>query len=394
MTSLIVTIALWAITLWRLPSAQESRRKGALWLAFAATAVAMTLRIDPIETAIDTGTGVAGLSLLLKHYAGLVSGTSVLDFVDALTSRDDERRRFGAHHGAAAITAVTLTVIFAAMSRPGSSDFIDHAVGQPLPTAYLVVFSVYFATAMATATVRFWQARGEAHRMLRIGLTVLACGAALCAAYAGLRTGFLLTRLARPLPGGDDAWIAASDGLKNTGMLLIMAGCTLPAAELTARHCRYLRTLHQLRPLWATITATTPEIVLDRPNRLHDLADPRDLRMRVVRRVGEIHDAALLLRGWTDTDRPQAIAALRGADLGVLGVEAASEAVLLRIALANRNAATPDSPAPSTNTYPLLSGGDDLDAELTWLCHVTHAYHHPAVIRASDALLASPLTAR
>ncbi|GIE86824.1 MAB_1171c family putative transporter [Actinoplanes regularis] len=386
MTSLIVTIALWVITLWRVPTVRESRRKRSLWVAFAAMAMAMTLRVNGVENVIDTGTGISGLSLLLKHYAGLVSCAAVLGFVTGLTSRDHERPRIGRYQLAAAVTAVALSIIFAMMPSIGSSDFMDNAAGQLMPSVYLLVFFSYLCTAMAAATVRFWQARDSAHRMLRIGLTVLATGSGLGAAYAGYRIAFVLTRLVGTLPGGDDPWIAVSDAMKYLAILLIVIGCSLPAAELTGRHYRHWLALHQLRPLWGAVTAAAPQIVLDRPSRLTDLTDPRDLRMRVVRRAGEIRDAALMLRGWTDTDLPHAVQALSEADLSGIPVQAAAEAALLRMALANRQQATPDATAPGTTTRNLLSGGDDFDTELAWLRHVANAFEHPAVIRAAQRM--------
>lgn len=386
-----VVITLWVMTIWRWPGTRDGRSDRALWLAFAVIAIAMTLRLDPIEHAVDHASRVPALATLLKHLCGLLSTAAVLDFVNGLTTSASDRPRLYRGHIAAVAGAVTMVALFAVMPRHASAGFIDEAAGDPLPTAYLAVFFTYLCAVMAKAEPRFRRARADTTGWLRLGLTTLAAGAATGAGYAAYRLAFLAVRLVTALPGGDLPYIAVSDAMKAVALLLIAAGCALPAADHAIHRWQHHRALNELRPLWHTLTTAVPDVVLGTaPNRANDLLNPRRIRMRLVRRTVEIRDAALLLRGWASGTRcERARTALADADLADIPLDAAAEAVLLTVAIRAHRAGTPSQTTNAANAD-LLSGGTDLDEEVTWLRHVARGMRHPAVTTAAHHLANQP----
>lgn len=387
-----VVIILWAVTAWRLPSARHEPWKRALWLAFAALATALTLDLPPVIKAVDQGTGVVDLATLLKHLTGIVACAAVLDWVIALTRPETLRRRPAWRHAVAAVAMLALSVLFCFIRRRESADFASSMAGDPTATAYLIVFEAYLTIAMGMASAMFvMAARQAAAGLLRWGLWLMAAGAALGVAYAIIRSAFLLIQLAGgSVPGGNSRGIAATDLLQESAILLIVAGSSLPAVTIVLRAARDYRALQALRPLWAELTASAPQVVLGTPpSRRDDLTATRAVRVRLLRRTVEIRDAALLLRGYlsdSDTERIRAELAARGLAGEELSV--AAEAAWLRASLHTKARHLPAHPISSPDP---LYDSEDFPGEVRWLRRIAGAYHGPAVMAAAEQITASRL---
>src|SRR6201996_7921013 len=86
-------------------------------------------------------------------------------------------------------------------------------------------------------------------------------------------------------------------GLFGALIVLVAVGSLLP----TTRHCPLLRrmtlywSLRRLYPLWAGLCQAVPGIALDPVPVWADRLDPRDLQVRLYRRVIEIRDGYMAL---------------------------------------------------------------------------------------------------
>jgi Family of unknown function (DUF6545) len=394
---LAIAAVSWLVTAWRLPSARQEPWKRALWAAFAALALAVTFGLSPIAAAVDRATGVTDLATLLKHLSGVAACAAVTNWVSALAPSPPGggRRRRPARWAVTAVTVATLVVLFAITPRREAAGFTDTMAGQPAATAYLLVFESYLGTAMAPATVLFARAARQAGPgLLRWGLRLLTTGTASSAACAVARCAMLVTAVAGgAVPGGTGRAAGAAGVLQAAAILLILAGTSLPAAPVAARTAHDYRALHDLRPLWSRLTAAAPHIVLGPPPaRLDDLrALGADLRPRLGRRIVEIRDAALLLRGHvSDASAASARDALAAAGLAGEELDAAAEAAWLRAATAARLAGCPPAHPPPARP---LHGGTDITAEARWLRLVARAWDRPATVRAAAVITPGALTA-
>jgi len=376
---LAVVAALWLVVAWRIPSLRQGLLQRALWAAVAGLAVSMTVRLDPVSELIDQSTGVPALATLIKHLAGIAAVASVFDTV--VIAQQPHRRPFGPRHLISVTAAVAMCALFAAMPREDSTDFTDHALGRPLPTAYQLVFEVYLGVTMAMAAALFRAASRPAAGLLRRGYLTLALGTAIGAGYALMRTAYLLIRLGTDAPAADHAVLAVTDALKYAAILMIAAGLALPAL----RAFREYRTLRRLDPLWRAVTAATPDIVLNTTpvTRRLLLVSPQR-RLLLLRRAVELRDAMLVLRAHVPMGvRRQARAALVAA--GFDGpLDAAVEAVWLHMALSavSRGVVLADQPLDHI-------ADPDLDRDLRRLEGIALVYRAPEVLHAA-VLLTSP----
>jgi hypothetical protein len=288
----VVLILLWAVAVWRAPSAVRSSKQRTLWVAFAALTLAMTLRRPAIMHAIDDGTGVNNLSTLLKQYLGITAAAAVLEFVYVI-ARPHSRAGVRLRMVAAGATMAVLTVLFTFVPRrTEAQDFFERSAGSVPATAYLLVWLAYLATAMAMATWLFWgSSRHAGAGWLRTGLRLLGAGTAVGVAYALSRAAYLVLRLTEAAgPSSDAGASTVTDAMKHAAIGLILVGSSVPAAGVAWRAAWHWRYLRALRPLWRDLTGAVPEVVLGEELRR------RELRMRLHRRVVEIRDAILALQ--------------------------------------------------------------------------------------------------
>ena len=80
-------------------------------------------------------------------------------------------------------------------------------------------------------------------------------------------------------------------------IVLVAVGGVLPATQRwpLVRQAGFYRSLRRLYPLWDGLCQAVPGIALDPVPAWADRLDPRDLRMRLYRRVIEIRDGYMAL---------------------------------------------------------------------------------------------------
>jgi hypothetical protein len=394
--NLAVLALLWAVVIWRIPTIRQPAWKRAPWTAFTCLAVALTVDLPPVITAIDQAAGIADLAVLVKYLSVVGACTAVLDWVTALTSPTASHRYPGLRHAIAVAVALTLGVLFVIMPRPETTRYTDVETGW-IAAAYLWVFYCYLGISLGAAAALFWRARhsqqsGITRPGLRSGLLLLAAGSAAAVAYAVCQAVLLAFRTAHPLPAGiTNALLTIAAALEDLSIVLVLAGTVLPAAAVAWQTLRALYTLAVLRPLWQDLVAVTPQVAAG------PLANGGTItrtlghtNLRLIRRVTEIRDSTLQLSRYV-ADGTVTAARRILADQGWTGtrLEAATEACWLR--LAARAVRQGSSPIPdAAHVFP---GGVDLAEECTWLCQVAAAYRSPAVIAAATVLSTSPTQA-
>lgn len=337
MLSAIILGALWLIVLWRIPGLRQDRWKRAPWLALAGLAVALTADLPASISAIDRATGIADLSTLVKHLAGIAASAAVLDWVPAL--KDPSRKPgFRRHHVAAMVAATAMTALFAVMPRPESDNFTATVAGGTA-AAYLLVFYVYLGTAMTAAATLFWQVsrappEHEARGAFRWGLWLLASGTTTGACYSAYQVIYLALRCTGIIDSaGAGKALAAGAVMENLAIVLILAGMSVPAFSVAWEGARDLASWHALRDMRAMLISAVPEVSAD--PRDHGLAGPVSYpRLRLTLRVTEIRDATLALRCRVAADVvTDARNRLAGRGLTGTALDAAAEACWLRLAI-------------------------------------------------------------
>ncbi|WP_019632530.1 MAB_1171c family putative transporter [Actinomadura atramentaria] len=377
-----VVVVLWIVTAWRLPSIRQEQWTRGLGTTFAFLAVALTAALPAIDARISAATGIVALGTMIKHLAGIAACWSVLAWITSVLDADTARRR-RAQVASAIATGVVTTVLFIA-SSPKPGPFDEVMAGDRLATAHVAVFEVYLGLAMGMATALFVAAaRRTSAAILRTGLVLLSLGTTLGIGYAVLRCVVLITAIVdRTAPPTTVSHMAPD--VEAAAILLIVGGTTLPAAATGLAHWRYYRALSALRPLWDRLTTAVPDVVLGRrPGRAAD-ALPQDVRVRLLRRVVEIHDAQLSLRRHVTAEHI-AWARAQLAQLGVAepDLDAATTAAWLHAAAAAHLSGLPQL-VDAVDDQP--AGHDNLDQEAERLLAVAAMTRVPTVAQVAASL--------
>jgi hypothetical protein len=287
---------------------------------------------------------------------------------------------------------VTLVVLFLVTPRTETYDFTQVEIGG-LATSYQLVYECFLGIVGAATARRFWQAAQAAGRgVLRTSILILAVGAALGVVYGTYMTAILSVRLAtrNEFPAGTLRAFAAASDLLQVASAIIVAGMLMPHAATAWRKCRRLADYHALYPLWRSLAADAPAIVLaPLPGKLKMLAD---LEMLMIRRVAEIRDGILLMHRRVGT--PQlALARDMLGDLGLAGskLDAAVEACAIDLGL--RMPHRPAAPAGGSPVLP-VPGGTDLAQETAWLRTIAVSRRSPQVRQVTSQLAASAALTR
>lgn len=364
MASIAVLAVLWLVVLWRVRTLWQAGWKRAPWVALAALAVALTLNLSAVITAVDTSSGVPELATLVKHLAGIIASEAVLEWVAALAN-PGRAPRVRAYRAGAAAAVASMSVLFALMPRAESDDF-NLTETSGLATAYLLVFYACLGTAMAVATVLFWRASRLSPRgTVRWGFWLLAAGTSLGACEAVYQVAFLILRSTVTFSTAEakDLIFDGAD-IQNGAIAFILAGMCVPAFGVAWQNGRDLAALRALRPMWRDLVAAVPGATAGSwlPVVAGSAGAPRTL---LISRVGEIRDAALALRAYVSPDQvADARARLAGYGLSGVSLDAAVEACWLKLASAARL-----SDAPRDQPHHKLPGGDTdtLLEEVRWL---------------------------
>lgn len=262
----LLTVVIWLVVWWRLPTAWQVRWKRLPWVSLTALAVALTIDLTPVTAAIDRVTGIDGLALLAEYLAAVLACAAVLEWGAALTAPPHPRRTRRRHLVTVA-TVAALAVLFAVMPPPDMADF-PGSVNDAATGTYLLVFFGYLAAAMtATAVMLGRAARATTRGTAKAGMILLTAGTAVAAVYAASRIVFLIIRALGGFTTIHATSVMISAGLdaEDAALLLIFAGMSVPALGTGWQSARDLRDLHAFKPLWRSLTSAVPEARIDLP---------------------------------------------------------------------------------------------------------------------------------
>ncbi|WP_405447253.1 MAB_1171c family putative transporter [Streptomyces erythrochromogenes] len=367
---------MWAMVLWRAPSALGGTRASRfLWGFLAAVAVALTTRPPEVDQVIRTLTGSPDLSVLVKHLAVLASNYSVLEYVITVHGRGPQRARAAWLRLVAVVAAaLALTVLFVFFFEHDPSApptrVTDAHLGDPAVRLYETIVYVYLGIATALSAKLFWSNRRSVPAgLLRAGVVCLAGGGATGFLYTLYRVVFLARQESRPELPGRGTPDAISEILPVISLLLVVVGVGLPPLRTLVRYVGDQYALWRLHPLWSDLLHAVPSVAFGpRMGRTRDLFVAGDRTLDVAHRAFEIRDACLVLRDRSEASgegRPAQAAGGAAVADGVPTARAEAEwllSVLREEPDARRAAAPPlaDSRTPAE--------------EVAWLLKVAAAY--------------------
>ncbi|MFJ4094894.1 MAB_1171c family putative transporter [Kitasatospora sp. NPDC089913] len=385
---LAATAGMWGAVAVRARPALRSPHQRGLWLALAASAVAMTLQLPGVCEALNLLVGPVHVACLVRNLAGLVSTAAVVHFVATTTGRPERRGLLAAPFAAVLITLVVIDVLTMPHPEPGGAPPRIGSDVQPL--AYWVLLIGTHLAANAACAWTCWRYSGPTvGRELRLGLRLFGWSAALAGVY-WLGHGVLLAVPADRLRPGLRLLLDLYAVLRTAAVLV-------PTVTAVAGAAADVRTVWRLAPLWRDLVTVVPQVALGevRP-RVAELLRPRlPWRLLAYRKVIETRDAILVLQEYVGprlVERARAVTA----HLPARSAEAEALACVLLVARRNRLAGrAPDRAAAAGTAGPGLGGepptaggparsgglGRQLADETAFLVAVARARRSPLVRR-------------
>ncbi len=395
--STIAVTVLWIAVLAQFPSQRHAPIRHAVWLTMLLLAAIGTLDLTAVGARLDTAAGLPNVADLAQHVLGIVAATLACYCAVAIVASEQQRARWSAARAtaAAAFTVSCLTGLFAvspARTTPTNTalyaDFPMQYAAHPEVLAYWAIFAVYLGTTFVIIARLAWRYGRTAGRSpLGGGLRLLAAGMVAGLTYLGYGTAVVVAHAA----GVQGPFIRTAPGiiqaLFGALIVLVAAGGVLPATQHwpVVRQVWLYRSLRMLYPLWAGLCQAVPGIALDPVRGWADRIDPRDLRMRLYRRVIEIRDGYMALNPVDVPGIEQTVRAAAGRR-PLSATDEAMVAAATRLELARRaelrGEARPGSGDP--RAYREFVAGADLDSEVRLLRVV--AAHWPVICLAAETI--------
>lgn len=385
-TTLAVTTLLWITVVWRAFKVWRPGQDRSLWWAFFGLAVAMTLRMAPGK-ALDSTSGIADLSYLLKYLVGgVLSSTALLSFLRKVSGVTDKPRTKCLRVTFACAAALAMAILFFAKLQPYETPLIlADPVGRYVFLVYTLIFLGYLTMSLLGGMRLCWRwGRNSSGRALGWGLRTIGVGLAAGVVYAVVRAATVTMRIyGRGIfPGAIDDYICTA--LLMAALILIVVGSSLPVLTLLRRWHVDRRALLRLRPLWFDLTQATPSVRFKTPHGvLAERINPLKIQNRLYRRGVEIRDAALALNNYAPPAlRQHALQYVE--DRGLYGTQAATAAEACWLAAARRAKLAGAAPTAGSEQRP-SGGGRDLGSEIAALTQLSDAYHSDLVRDFTDA---------
>ncbi|WP_233361626.1 MAB_1171c family putative transporter [Streptomyces sp. GMR22] len=358
-------ITLWVVVLARSPSSLRNKVQRPLWLAVAATTIAMSMHLEPV-TFFLTRTGAAASTIdITKHLLSIVDAAAVLWFILGAAQK---RRHTALVFVAAACIMVTLVTIYLSGPAVRRIEILPSSNGPAIPIAYWWVFLTFHLIADSTCGLVCWTyGRRDAPPLLRYGLRLFGAGMLLASTLWILKFVYLYTET----PGV----ITLYSPVTGLEALCIAMGVVLPFLPHLLTGWRLRRKFHDLEPLWRELTTSTPDVVLGPAERRHIRKVPRQLRL--YRRVIEIRDAMIVLRNYVSlSDLDLARRHVSDHDVPEHLAEAHVTACWLTAALHSRNSGR----LPQAQTTNLAGpGANEFSDEITHLFRIATAFRSPVI---------------
>jgi len=358
---------------WRDPA------RATLCAMVALLGVAFTAAIPPVSAGLDRLVGIPNIGAFCIHVTAVASSfaVQVLLMLWACPPAQAWPRIRWRLVGLGVVLSVMTTLFVLAGVRERAPHFLLQHADHPLVAAYILFYSGSLTVGLVAITRMCWRyAAVVGSPWLRRGLRITAAGCAFTLVYCAARIADVVAALLGVDPAGWEFVVPLCAGV---GTLLGFLGLTLPAwgPRLFGWVAQY-RAYQQLYPLWTALYRAVPEIALHPPRSpLADRIMARDLDLRLYRRVIEIRDAQLALRGWLDRGVAESAlaqghrAGLQGAALAAF-VEASQLVAALHARAAGAEAGTPTPEAAAGQ------GGSDLAGEIEWLVRVARAFRRVA----------------
>lgn len=389
----VLALVAYAAAAAKLPAVRRqpgARAPRALFWTLLALAIGWTFLTDTVSHAAVRLVGVERVGQLLADSFALATGCGTQAMLVYLTHDDDTGRRLMRPRLLALAGAIALMTVAFVVGRPwelsghlptehGSSDFY---------LAYSAPYLSFLAYIFVGITRLCWRSARDAGGVpfLAAGLRLIAVGGSVGLLYVAVRAAHIALARASGSTRLGEASSTLSDVLVAVTTAVVIVGATLPS---WAPRLALYRDVRQLSPLWRVLIRRFPDLALaPAPSPVAEVLPVGDVPRRRNRRVIEILDARLELRRRfrppvaAQARQRASEAGLRGQDLAAT-VEAARIAVALREpgdgAATGTSSATADSGQEGT-VLEAGGGGDDLDAEATWLRKVSSAFSHSPVV--------------
>jgi hypothetical protein len=398
--SVAAVTVLWIAVLVQFPSHRNVPLRRAAWSTMVLLAAIGTLDLPVVGTRLDAATGLPNLADVAQHVLAITAATLGRYCAEQVIGAPRPRTRWSGWLQAAlpATTVAVMLVLFAlspARTRPTDAarytDFPMQYASHPGVFAYWLIFAVYLGTAFVLISKLAWRYGRRAGRTpLGCGLVLIAAGMVAGLCYLGYATAVVAARAA----GVQGSFISTSpgiiQGLFGALIVLVAVGSYLPATgycPLVRQAALYL-SLRRLYPLWAGLCQAVPGIALDPVPVWADRLDPRDLQVRLYRRVIEIRDGYMALTPVAVPgieDLVQAAAGghqLRPADQATLAAAVQLELARRAELRGDRPGWAADGGLPRANREFLA--GTDLDSEVRLLSTV--AVHWTTVSLAAERI--------
>jgi hypothetical protein len=298
---------LWIAVLAQFPSQRHVPVRRLVWYAMLLLSAIATLDLPEVGGRVDRLTGLPNVADLTQHVLAIIAATLARYCVVSISGAWRQRGRPPAARLAALPTAVSAALVALFASSPARTYPIDTAryadfpmqyAAHPAAFAYWLIFAAYLGTTFAIIARLAWHyGRAAGCTPIGSGLLLVAGGMVAGLGYLAYGTGVVAVHAAGV--GGSFVTTAPViiQALFGALVALVAAGCMVPAAP----HCPVIRraalywSLRRLYPLWNSLCQAVPGIALDPVPAWADRLDPRDLRMRLYRRVIEIRDGYMAL---------------------------------------------------------------------------------------------------
>lgn len=299
---------LWIAVLARFSSQRRVPIGRGIWYTMLLLSVIGTLDLPEIGGRLDQLCGLPNAADVAQHVLAIIAATlarhsivSIFGPAEGLARPSVLRRAT-----APAVTIAALVGLFAASpARTQATDITRYAdfpmqfAAHPAVIAYWLIFTGYLGTTFVViGRLALRYGRAVRRTPLGRGLLLMAYGMAAGLGYLAYGTAVVAAGAA----GYHGAFVTTAPGVIIQGLFGAMlagvaVGCVLPAAQHWpgVRHAALYWSLRRLYPLWHGLCQAVPGIALNPVPAWADRFDPRDLRMRLYRRVIEIRDGYLAL---------------------------------------------------------------------------------------------------
>jgi hypothetical protein len=278
-----------------------------LALTLASVATSAMLLTSSVHRFVGELTGVANLAEPLGRTALLVAAFGGQVLLLRLTSAGPATPRVAKRVPAFAVALVLLWSLFLAAPVDAATLRFTSRFGEdPRVAAYLAVSMGYLAVALVDIVRQARRYGAAASGPLATGLHLIGWGSIAGLGYVAVKVAAIVA-LRSDVSVPVEAEAAVGRGMAAVAGVLVVTGSTWPAVcpklEAAARWVRAYRDLGRLYPLWADLLRAHPELALDPAlSAWRDRMRLRDVEFRLYRRVIEIRDALLVMRGEVGDD--------------------------------------------------------------------------------------------